>query len=152
MTAEIKPSPSIKPGISNTLANDKPLRRQVKLFGNILGQILADHAGQRVFAAVEALRKGHISLRKEDNTKKRKRLLRLIEALDPEPIGHVVRAFSIYFSLVNIAEESYSLKQRRKDIDKFGAHWSGSFEMTLRELKRKGIPSDQIQILFDSLA
>jgi phosphoenolpyruvate carboxylase len=152
MTAEIKQFPSSKTEIPSSLVKDKPLRRQVKLFGNILGNILAEHAGQRVFAAVEALRKGHISLRKEENPNKRKRLLRLIEALDPESMSHVVRAFSIYFSLVNIAEESYSLSQRRKDVDRFGAHWAGSFEMTLRDLKASGIPSDQLQILLDNLA
>jgi len=152
MTAEIKQFPSHKTEIPSSLVKDKPLRRQVKLFGNILGRILAEHAGQRVFAAVEALRKGHISLRKEENAKKRQRLLRLIEVLDPESLSHVVRAFSIYFSLANIAEESYSLSQRRKDVDRFGAHWSGSFEMSLRELKAKGIPSDQLQILLDNLA
>ena len=45
-------------------SQDKALRSRVKLFGNILGDILKDHAGERVFAAVEALRKGHIGLRK----------------------------------------------------------------------------------------
>ena len=152
MTAEIKQFPSSKTEIPASLVKDKPLRRQVKLFGNILGSILSEHAGQRVFAAVEALRKAHISLRKQENPNKRKRLSRLIESLDPESMSHVVRAFSIYFSLVNIAEESYNLSQRRKDVDRFGAHWPGSFEMTLRELKGKGVPSDQLQVLLDNLA
>ena len=128
MTAEIKTFPSARTEIPANLVNDKSLRRQVKLFGTILGNILRDHAGQRVFAAVEALRKGHISLRKQENVAKRQRLLRLIESLDAETLSHVVRAFSIYFSLVNIAEESYGLKVRRKDVDKSGARWPGSFE------------------------
>ena len=72
MTAEIKPFPSAKTEVPATLVKDKLLRRQVKLFGNILGEMLRDHAGQRVFAAVEALRKGHIGLRKQDNITKRR--------------------------------------------------------------------------------
>jgi len=152
MTAEIKTFPSSKTEIPATSVNDKPLRRQVKLFGNTLGKILREQAGQRVFAAVEALRKGHINLRAEENPAKRRKLWRLIESLDPETLSHVVRAFSIYFSLVNIAEESYSHKQRRQDVDKFGPIWNGSFVKTLRELKDKNVSHDQIQSLFDQMA
>ena len=152
MTAEIKPFPSAKTEVPATLVKDKLLRRQVKLFGNILGEMLRDHAGQRVFAAVEALRKGHIGLRKQDNITKRARLSRLIESLDAETLTHVVRAFSIYFSLVNIAEESYSHIQRRKDEDKNGPRWIGSFETTVRDMKEQGFNQAQMQSLFDQLA
>ena len=152
MTAEIKAFPSAKTEIPTSLVKDKLLRRQVKLFGNILGEILRDHAGQRVFAAVEALRKGHISLRRQDNITKRARLSRLIESLDAETLTHVVRAFSIYFSLVNIAEESYSHIQRRKDEDKTGPRWNGSFEATMRDMQQQGLNRDQLQTLLDRLA
>ncbi|MBI1425544.1 MAG: phosphoenolpyruvate carboxylase [Gammaproteobacteria bacterium] len=152
MTAEIKTFPSAKTEIPTSLVKDKLLRRQVKLFGNILGEILRDHAGQRVFAAVEALRKGHISLRRQDNITKRARLSRLIESLDAETLTHVVRAFSIYFSLVNIAEESYSHIQRRKDEDKTGPRWIGSFEATMRDMQQQGLNRDQLQTLLDRLA
>jgi phosphoenolpyruvate carboxylase len=124
----------------------------VKLFGNTLGKILQEQAGQRVFAAVEALRKGHINLRTEENPAKRRKLWRLIESLDPETLSHVVRAFSIYFSLVNIAEESYSHKQRRKDVDRFGPTWNGSFVKTLRELKDQNVSAEQVQSLLDQMA
>jgi phosphoenolpyruvate carboxylase len=64
----------------------------------------------------------------------------------------VVRAFSIYFSLVNIAEESYSHKQRRKDVDRFGPTWNGSFVKTLRELKDQNVSAEQVQSLLDQMA
>lgn len=152
MTAEIKHFPSAKTELPSNLVKDKALRRQVKLFGNILGEVLREHAGQRAFAAVEALRKGHISLRKQDNLTKRARLSRLIETLDAETLTHVVRAFSIYFSLVNIAEETYSHVQRRKDVDKSGPRWKGSFKQTFQEMKQQGISQIQMQTLFNHLA
>jgi len=152
MTAEIKAFPSAKSEVPGNLVKDKPLRRQVKLFGNILGEILRDHAGQRVFAAVEALRKGHISLRKEENITKRARLSKLIETLDAETLSHVVRAFSIYFSLVNIAEESYSHAQRRKDEGKHGPRWSGSFETTIRDMQAQGLDHTHLQTVLNQLA
>lgn len=152
MTAEIKPFPAAKTDVPSSLVKDKILRRQVKLFGNILGDILREHAGQRVFAAVEALRKGHISLRKQENPSKRRRLARLLESLDAETLSHVVRAFSIYFSLVNIAEESYSHVQRRKDVGKPGPLWLGSFDHTLRSLREQDYTHEQVQALLNNLA
>ena len=86
-----------------TNTDDEQLRARVKLFGNILGNVLREHAGEQVFDAVESLRQGHINLRKEDDLAKRKELAKLVESLDAEKLTHVVRAFSTYFSLVNIA-------------------------------------------------
>ena len=87
--------------------NDKKLRSRVKLFGNLLGNVIKKIAGTEVYDAVEKLRKGYISLRKVDNPKKRAQLMKFIETLDAETLTEVVRAFSIYFSLINIAEEDY---------------------------------------------
>ena len=53
---------------------DKALRSRVKLLGTLLGNILKEQEGHEVLDAVEALRKGFISLHKVDNPKKRLRL------------------------------------------------------------------------------
>jgi len=152
MTANNKSPMSKTMAKMGSPSQDKALRSRVKLFGNILGGILKDHAGERVFAAVEALRKGHIGLRKEDSMKKRRRLEQLVESLDPDSLAHVVRAFAIYFSLVNIAEEAFQHQKRRRDFGPRGHGWMGSFELTLQELRSDNISSDQIQTLLDNLA
>ncbi len=134
---------------------DKALRSRVKLLGTLLGNILHDQEGGEVLAAVESLRKGYISLRKGDNPARRRRLNKLIHDLSPEKLVHVVRAFSIYFSLVNIAEESYQHDQRRKQLRHLSDNaplWTGSFDTTLRELRDQNVSSEQIQSLLDQLA
>ena len=133
-------------------ADDKALRSRVKLFGNILGDILHEHAGKQVFDAVETLRKGHINLRKTENARKRQKLAQSLESIEPDSLGHVVRAFSLYFSLVNIAEEAYQHKQRRKIMGRNGPSWYGSFNTTLREFHKQKINAVQIQRLLDNLA
>jgi len=133
------------------MVNDKRLRSRVKLFGNILGDILHAQAGGRVFRAVEALRKGYIRLHKEENPRKRAQLVRLIKKLDPGVLTHVIRAFSIYFSLVNLAEESFQHQQRRQVRRHGGPLWKGSFEETLREFHGQGISSAQLQTILDHL-
>ena len=136
--------------MSQTLS-DKKLRSRVKLLGTLVGNVLKAEAGGRVFNAVETLRKGFISLRVADNPQKRNRLLKIINGLDADTLAHVVRAFSIYFSLVNIAEEAYSHDQRRRSIRKGGPLWNGSFDASFREFRQQGVDAQQLQTLFDSL-
>ncbi len=136
--------------MTNNLA-DKALRSRVKLFGTLLGNVLRTHAGEHVFDAVETLRKGYISLRKEDNPRKRRRLEAVVRNLDADTLNHVVRAFSIYFSLVNIAEEAYQHRQRRRRIHGGGTLWGGSFDTTLREFKSEGVSAEQLQAMLNQL-
>ncbi len=130
---------------------DKVLRSRVKLFGTLLGNVLRTQAGEHVFDAVETLRKGYISLRKEDNPRKRRRLEAIVRNLDADTLSHVVRAFSIYFSLANIAEEAYQHRQRRRRIHSGGELWSGSFDTALREFKAEGVSAEQLQSMLDQL-
>ncbi len=124
---------------------DKKLRARVKMFGNLLGGVLRSQAGGRVYMAVEALRKGYIQLRKEETPGKREQLLRIIRKLDPLTLTHVVRAFSTYFSLVNIAEEAYQHQQRRR-LRRAGKElWPGSYEETLKGFLRENITAEQLQ-------
>jgi phosphoenolpyruvate carboxylase len=134
------------------IPSDTQLRARVKLFGNLLGNVLRTQEGGRVLAAVEALRKGYIGLRDEDNPRKRRRLEQLIEDLDAETLTHVVRAFSTYFSLVNLAEESYQHHIRRAAVRRGGPLWVGSFDTTLREFHAQGITAAELQTLLDKAA
>ena len=132
---------------------DKKLRSRVKLLGTLLGNVLRAQAGEEVFDAVETLRSGFISLRKKSNgaANKRAQLSRLIANLDPDTVTQVVRAFSIYFSLVNIAEEAYQHQERRRLCRSSGPAWPGSFAATLDELRQGGIDADQLQTIFSRL-
>ncbi len=141
-------------GLLSSESVDKQLRARVKLFGNLLGGILLKHAGAQVYDAVEKLRTGFIQLHKKDNPKKRERLMALIDSLDPQTLTQVVRAFSTYFSLVNIAEEASQLQQRRRIMRHRNRQdmWRGSFDTTLDELIDMGASAEQLQQLLDKLA
>lgn len=133
-------------------SHDKQLRSRVKLFGNILGKVLLEHAGKDVFSAVEKLRKGHLSLRDKNDSARRRRLDKLVASLDPEATEHVVRAFSIYFSLVNIAEEEFQHKQRRREVGPKGFTWNGSFYNALNDFQKNNINAEQLQELLNQTA
>ena len=128
---------------------DKELRARVRLLGTLLGNVLRDQAGGQVLASVETLRKGFIRLRKEDDPQLRARLIRLIDRLEPDILTHVVRAFNVYFSLVNIAEQSFQYRQRQRAVRAGGPLWEGSFDHTLRIFADQGIGADDLQTLLD---
>ena len=133
--------------------SDKDLRSRVKLLGRLLGNVLKKHEDPRVFKSVEKLRKGFIQLRKQDDPAKRAKLIAHIDSLPPPIIEQVIRAYSIYFSLVNIAEEDFQHRQRRRKIRKTGhADWKGSFYQTLLEFKQQGISGEELQALLDRLS
>ena len=131
--------------------SDKALRSRVKLLGTLLGNVLRARAGEHVFSAVEVLRKGYIALRKEDDPRKRKRMLQVICNLDADTLSNVVRAFSIYFSLANIAEEAHQHRQRRRQIHIGEKLWDGSFDSVLREFKSAGVTAQQLQEMLGQL-
>jgi len=135
----------------STQISDKQLRSRVKLLGRLLGNVLHAQAGERVYKTVETLRKGYVSLRKKDDDRKRTRLKKIIRNLEPSLATHVVRAFSTYFSLLNIAEEAFQHTQRRREVRTSSVLWKGSFNHTLHEFKQQGITADQLQTLLNSL-
>ena len=133
------------------MTSDTALRKRVKLFGTMLGNVLRKQAGEQVFAAVETLRTGFIDLRKHEDAHKRAYLMGIIATLSPTMLTHVVRGFSIYFSLVNIAEEGHQHRLRRNIVASDLPLWRGSFDHTFRELKSQGIDAEQVQDLLNRL-
>ncbi len=140
------------PATSFQVKSDKELRSRVKLLGKLVGNVLLKHERPEVFHAVESLRTGFIQLRKRDSEVRRKALVKLINGLEPAVISQVVRAFTLYFNLVNIAEEDYLHRLRRNSVQQEGhATWVGSFHHTLEEFKDQGISVEQLQTMCDRL-
>ena len=133
--------------------NDTALRARVKLFGQLLGEVVWEHAGEEVYTVVEALRKGFIRQRQREeiSTRQHARLMGLINELPADKLNQVVRAFSLYFSLVNIAEEELMHQQRRSMVRRGLDLWNGSFHDTLRGFSKEGMSAEQLQELLNHL-
>ncbi len=138
-------------GLLNTTTTDKQLRARVKLFGTLLGNVLLSNAGAKVYDAVEKLRIGFIELHKEEDAQKRAHLMTLIASLDEETLTQVVRAFSTYFSLVNVAEEASQLQQRQRQMRNGDDLWVGSFDSALRDFIDMDMSAERLQTLLDRL-
>jgi phosphoenolpyruvate carboxylase len=128
---------------------DRELRSRVKLYGNVLGSVLRTQAGERVYAAVERLRTGYLELRDVEDAKKRRCLMQAAAELDLADLEQVVRAFSTYFSLANVAEEAFLHRQRRVQVTTGKPLWYGSFDDTLRAFHERGVRAEQLQSLLN---
>ncbi len=133
------------------MQGDKELRTRVKLLGTLLGDVFRTQNGEALFDLVELLRTGYIELHNKDDLEKRKLLTEQIEQLDSNTLKQVIRAFSSYFNLVNIAEEAHQHRHRRRLVGQDKHLWEGSFDATLREFKDKEISPENFQLLLNNL-
>lgn len=117
----------------------KPLREEVRFLGNCLGRVLIAQEGKRFFDLVEWVRKSAISLRREPNASLEKKLLKKIRSLPLRELTKLIRAFTVYFQLVNLAEEKHRI--RRKRLYESLPHASpqrGSLEEMVHKIKMAG--------------
>ena len=137
----------------NTLSNNvKPLQDQVRVVGNLLGEVLKEQEGEDVFNTVEYLRQGYISIRHQDDESKRSELMSCIEKLDNDKLKQVTRAFNVFYVLSNIVEEDFLHRERRK-LYRTGDNklWKGSFLRTVDELAESGVTAPEMQKIINEL-
>ena len=98
-------------GIGTSSARDK-LAREVKLLGALLGQIIAEQEGPAALELVERVRKGTISARRAtEESADRDRLAADLASASPRDIETLIKAFSLYFQLTNLAEEKQRVRR-----------------------------------------
>jgi phosphoenolpyruvate carboxylase len=90
----------------------RPLRRDVRLLGDLLGTVLVEQAGAELLDAVERIRLLARSAREQGTVAD---LDEAVEALAPELQALVLRAFGTYFQLANIAEQHHRVRRRRAE-------------------------------------
>jgi len=135
----------------NIASDDKELLHSIRLLDSVLTQVLKTQARPGTAATVEQLQRRFAGLRRDGSLPQQLNLLETVEELDPDAIGEVVRVFNRYFSLLNIAEESHYLRIRRRQAERGGHYWPGSFHDTLLKLKESGVTADKLHVLLDEL-
>lgn len=133
------------------LLTDKDLRSHVRFLGDLLGEVIAEHSGNTIYQHIETLRKGFIRLRKHEDPALRAELVELINSLDELSLREVVRAFNLYFSLVNTAEEVNQHYNRKSQLRNGGQLWHGSHLQTLTQLKQDGVSYAELQAILQQL-
>ena len=108
--------PDERPGAVTAGANraDNPLRRDIRLLGEILGRVLVEQGGASLLADEERIRELSRRARASGRSGPRSRLAAAVAELPLERQTEVLRAFSLYFQLANLAEQHHRLRRRRQ--------------------------------------
>lgn len=122
-----------------------------RLLNLLLSRVLKREMPKATYDALGALRTGFLALRENPDPDQREALLDLVRRQSPETLSQIIRAYNIYFSLLNLDEESHNLRERRRQVSGGQAMWKGSFHDTLIALHGMGVGVEELQTLLDRL-
>ncbi len=131
------------------LPKDVPLRDDVRTLGALVGDVIREQGGAALFEAVETARRAAIRRREAGGAGGE--LEEVLTALEPALAEQLVRGFSTYFQVVNLAETMHRIRRRRDYLRAGGAPQPGSLEDVLGRLERDGIGLDEVRELLGAL-
>jgi phosphoenolpyruvate carboxylase len=113
---------------------DKPLREDVRVLGALVGEMLAEQETPHFLQQVEAVRRTAIE-RREDKPGAAAMLDDLLIGMDVVEAGLLVRAFTTYFQVVNLAEKVHRIRRRRDYLRRGEKAQPGGLLAVMQELK-----------------
>ncbi len=147
------PAASVSPAVQNpngprTPDKDAPLREDIRLLGRLLGDVLRDQEGEQVFEVVETIRQTAVRFRREADPKAGEELATLLHRLTRDQTITVVRAFSYFSHLANIAEDQHHIRRRRAHLIRGSAPRQGSVRYALSKLREAGVARETVEGFF----
>ncbi len=130
-------------------SKDAPLREDIRLLGRILGDTLREQEGEATFALIENIRRAAVRFRKSQDDRDRAQLEQMLDALSPEETLLVVRAFSYFSQLSNIAEDLHHNRRRRAHLKAGSPPQEGSMQLVLDHVQEKKLGIADVQAFFD---
>jgi phosphoenolpyruvate carboxylase len=112
------------------------LKNLVRYLGNILGEVVVNESGQEIFEIEELIRKGARAVRRDDDKEQMTRLSKVISSLPLEKAELVLKAFTVYFQLGNLAEQQLAVEPEMRSIHNKGNYIKPDLESALREVKK----------------
>ncbi len=132
-------------------AADPRLRRDVRLLGNVLGWVLKEQEGEALFELEERVRLACKSLREAPTPEVEKELLAELSRLDVATLSSLARAFTVYFRLVNVAEQVHRVRVRRERLVSSADPPRDTVMAVARELKERGLEGEELSRLLERL-
>ena len=122
---------------------DLPLIEDIRFLGRILGDVIRDHEGVGTYDLVEQVRKLSVAFRRDADQDADKALKKLLKRLSAEQTVSVIRAFTYFSHLANLAEDRHHIR-RRTIHERAGNMQEGSIEVTMDRLRSSGIKADAV--------
>ncbi len=122
---------------------DRPLVEDIRLLGRLLGDVIREQAGQAAFELIEQIRQLSVAFRRDANPEADKALKNLLKDLSDDQTVSVIRAFTYFSHLVNLAEDRHHIR-RRAIHERDGDVQPGSLEMALQRIRTAGISNQAV--------
>ncbi|HLJ80790.1 MAG TPA: phosphoenolpyruvate carboxylase, partial [Ktedonobacterales bacterium] len=134
------------------LATMDALREDVHTLGDLVGQVVREQAGDRIFGLVEEVRLAAITARESDtpDDARERALLEWAERRTTADLTLIVRAFTVYFHLINVAEQHHRVR-RLHEREQTGRPLPESLAAAVQILRVQGISEARLAALLPAL-
>ena len=123
-----------------------PLIEDIRLLGRLLGDVIRENEGDEVFETVEAIRQLSVAVRLEKDLRAGRKLDALLGKLSDNTAACVIRAFSYFSFLANIAEDRHTARRRETRELEQGPDPT-TLASTLKRLEAAGVSAKKIAAL-----
>src|SRR5712671_160270 len=127
---------------------DARLREDIRLLGRILGDTVRDQEGADVFELVERIRQTSIRFHRDEDKLARHELEIILDGMSISQTVRIVRAFSYFSHLANIAEDQNHIRQMRARSTAAGSPRSGTLALALSHAHAAGFSAADLRRFF----
>jgi phosphoenolpyruvate carboxylase len=128
---------------SDAAAKNRPLVEDIRLLGRILGDVIREQEGHEAFELIERVRQLSVAYRLKKDASAGRVLDRLLKNLTGDQTVSVIRAFSYFSHLANIAEDRHHVR-RREHHEREGHLQEGSLAMAFDRLFNAGLRAGEV--------
>ncbi len=140
-------APAAEAEASDAAAKNKPLMEDIRLLGRLLGDVIREQEGKEAFELIERVRQLSVAYRLKKDASAGRVLDRLLKNLSGDQTVSVIRAFSYFSHLANIAEDRHHVR-RRLHHERQGHQQEGSLAVTFDRLHKADVrAADVAQML-----
>ncbi|MDU6728021.1 MAG: phosphoenolpyruvate carboxylase, partial [Bradyrhizobium sp.] len=151
MSPQTMPSEDIRPSRAadaQAMEEDARLRDDIRLLGRILGDTVRDQEGADVFDLVERIRQTSVRFHRDEDRQARRELEQILDGMTIAETVRIVRAFSYFSHLANIAEDQNNIRRMRARSDANGG--AGMLAATLAHAKSAGFEAADLRKFFST--
>ena len=128
---------------------DVPLREDIRLLGRILGDTVREQEGEEVFELVEQIRQASIRFHRDNEIGARRELEATLDSLNADQTLAIVRAYSYFSHLANIAEDQHHIRRNRAHAIAGSAPRPGSLAYAFQRTREMGVEPSALSDFFD---
>src|SRR5665213_2908449 len=127
---------------------DARLRNDIRLLGRILGDTVRDQEGADAFDLVERIRQTSIRFHRDEDSVARRELETILDGMSISETVRIVRAFSYFSHLANIAEDQNNIREMRARSTASGAPRWSALASTLSHARAAGFSATDLRQFF----